>query len=239
MSIFGNKKIKGPIPLKLDNEEIFCKVWSANAKDCVHDLEVTTFQNYYNLVYRDGEFFGIPRPMGGKIYPFSKDLLNPGSRAEKKKHDNVEIICITAGASLQVTWGIYDKLIRNKNGKNYYFRANGTFYVEIDPVNASKSGNIFYRKLFAQNASDVMTKADLRDKLRAAFENRIAAVIEKTLIDIDGSLSSFIDVMASEALEISKKVYYDVRDMFSDFGITIEESASVGSIVEHVGVKEI
>ena len=238
MSIFGSKKIKGPIKIALE-DGIFCKSWSANAKDCAHDLEVVASKKFYNLVYRDGEFFGIPRPMGGPIYPFSKDLLKPGSRAEKKNHDDVEVVCMTAGASLNVNWGVSEKLIRNKDGKNYYFNAYGTFYVEIDPADAAKNANIFYHKLCVQNDSNVMTNEALRNKLKAAFENRIAAVIEKMLLDMDGSLSSFVNVMASEALELSKKVYYEVRNLFSEFGITIAEEASIGSIVQSVGVKEI
>ena len=238
MSLFSNKKIKGPIKPTLE-DGIFCKSWSANEKDCAHDLEIIASKKFYNLVYRDGMFYGMPRPMGGPIYPFSKDLLKPGSRAEKKKHCDIEVVCLTSGSSLNVNWGVSEKLIRNKNGKNYFFNAHGTFYVEIDKADAAKNANIFYQKLCVQNDSNVMTDDALRDKLKAAFENRIAAVIEKMLLEMDGSLNSFIDVMASEALVLSKKVYYEVKDLFSEYGITIEETASVGSIVQHVGVKEI
>lgn len=238
MGFLGNK-IKGPIKITLD-DGIFCKSWTASAKDCAHTLEVIASKKYYNLVYRDGEFFGMPRPMGGSIYPFSKDLLKPGSRAEKKNHCDIEVVCVTAGASLDVKWGVSDKYLHDsKTGKDYYFHAFGQFYVEIDPADAAKNANTFYHKLCVQNDSDVMTNEALRDKLKAAFENRIAAVIEKTLLSIDRPLSSFVNVMASEALEISKKVYYEVRNMFSEFGITIAEEASIGSIVQSVGVREI
>ena len=240
MPIFNKGLIKGPIKLTLENG-VFCKSWSATAKDCVHNLEAVASHKFYNLVYRNGEFWGIARPMGGSFYPFSKDekLVKPSSRADRNNCTDIELVCLTAGAHLNVNWGVSDKLIRNKDGKNYFFNAHGTFFIEIDRADSAANANIFYNKLCVQSGSNVMTDDELRKKLKAAFENRIAAVIQETLMEMDDSLDSFIDVMATEALEIGEKVYKKVKGLFSDYGLTIVEESSIGSIIAHVGVRQI
>lgn len=239
MGFFGNRKIKGPIEVNM-GKGVFCNSWSAYAKDCAHDLVVLADGKFYNLIYRDSRFQGMADSLGGPVYPFSEELSKPSSRADKKKHTKIEIVCIVAGQVLDVKWGVSDKYLYDaKDKKDYSFNAYGQFFVEIDRADAAGNADKFYQKLCVENGTSVMTNDELRDKLRAAFENRIAAVIEKVLLDMDRSLSSFVNVMASEALEINKKIYKEVKNLFSSFGITIVEEASLGSIVERVGVKEL
>ena len=231
------KKMKDSMPLRL-GEGQFCISWHGNQKDCAYDFEIETSANSYNLVYQDGKFLGIPLKNGGPLYPFSYDPAKKGSRGDKKKFKTVEVVCVSAADNLNVNWGVPDFLMFDKDGKAYDIGASGTFYVEIDPADAAKSADTFYRKLCFQKDDGGMTNEELRDKLLRAFKEVIGAKLEESIAEFDRPLSQMIGLTPKEKLEISKAVYYKVKDIFANYGITIVKVSSVNSIVDKLVVRE-
>ena len=236
--MFFKKKIKGPIVISL-GEGQFYKSWAANQKDCAYGLHITTSADHYNLIYQDGEFYGMPLN-GGKVYPFSYDVTKKGSRGDKKQFDNIKVVCLTAGAVLQIDWGVSDKLIKDKkdNGKPYYYGAHGSFIVAINPADAAGNADMFYHKLCVQANGCEMNSETLRNKLKVMFENKICSVIEDTLDEQNALLSSYVGIDAREASKISGEVYKKVKDLFAQFGLTINKLASESAIVNQLTIRE-
>ena len=83
-----------------------------------------------------------------------------------------------------------------------------------------------------------MTATELREKLLEGFQNVIGAKLEEAISEFDRPLPALIGLTAQECLQISNAVYYKVRDLFKDFGLTVVESYSVNSIVNKLIVRE-
>jgi hypothetical protein len=236
--MFFKKKIKGPIKIAL-GEGQFYKSWEADQQDCAYDLAIVTSSDHYNLVYQNGDFCGMPLN-GGKIYPFSYDPTRKGSRGDKKDFATVKVVCVTAGAALQVDWGVFDKLAKDKkeNGKPYLYGAHGTFIVEVNPADAAGNADKFYRKLCVQSNGSEMDADGVRNKLKVMFENKICEVIEDVFDEQPLKLSEFIGIDAREANKISKEVYKKIKDIFTEFGLTINKVASESAIVNQLTIRE-
>ena len=232
--MFG-KKLKGCVHLGLEEDQ-FCAVWEGNQKDCSYHFEIVTNADHYNLVYQDGKFLGRPLTNGGSVYPFSFNPERQGSRSDKKQFNRTKVVCISSAFNFEMPWGAPDFLMFY-GGKAYSVGASGTFYVEIDPTDAGRNADRFYRKMLAHGDPSKMTTKTLRDKLLAAFQNVIGAKIEECLEEIDRPLAELVGLTSSEKLKISQAVYPKVKDVFADFGLTITK-ASENSIVRNLVIKE-
>ena len=82
--MFSKKKKKGPIDIKL-REDQFCCVIEDNAADVKNTYCIMASGDNYYLLYRDGRFLGMPRPFGGPIFPFSTDPTKKGSNRDRKQ----------------------------------------------------------------------------------------------------------------------------------------------------------
>lgn len=232
--MFG-RKIKGPIYLGLENDQ-FCSVWEGNQKDCSYHLEIVTSADHYNLVYQDGKFLGRPLSNGGSIYPFSFDPERQGSRSDKKQFTRTKVVCISSAFILEMPWGAPDFLMFYQ-GKAYDVGASGKFYLEIDPTDAGRNADRFYRKMLTQGDPTKMTTKALRDKLLAAFQNVIGAKIEECLAEVDRPLPELVGLTSSEKEKISMAVYPKVKEVFAEFGLNITKSTR-NSIVGNLVVRE-
>ena len=103
MGLFKKKK-KGSVEIKLAADQ-FCRILEDKAEDCSHTYCIDTDADQYNLLYRNGQFKGMPTPYGGTIYPFSVDPTKPGSRSEKKQFNRTKVVCLSKDSNLKVTWG--------------------------------------------------------------------------------------------------------------------------------------
>lgn len=243
------KKIKGPIILKLISErvrlstdpknrsqdELFCRAWEKQSKECAFGIEVIADSRYYNLLYQNGIFMGL---VNGTVYPFSYDYTKKGSRFRNRKIKHAEVVCISKSQNLEMFWGTPSRLlVYDKDRKPYRFGANGSFFVEIEPTDHAKNADMLYRKLLLTADEEGMTVMDVKNKLQAAYVNRIGAIIQRTLEDLDFPLKDLVGLQASEMLEISEKVYRDIKDLFLDFGLTVTP-ASTGSIIRYFMINE-
>ena len=235
--MFFRKKFKGSIALNLAEDQ-FCTVWEGKQQDCAYNFEIVTQADHYHLVYQDGQFLGTPLINGGPIHPFSFDPRKKGSRKDKKKFRSTKVVCISSAFQLNINWGVPDFLIYDENGKAYDVGASGTFYVEIDPANAGKSADTFYRKLLTHGDPSKMNTKALREKLLPAFQNVIGAKIEEVLVEMGRPISSLVGLTAKEKITISNAVYYKVKDVFASFGLTVSKISSMNSIVGNLVIKE-
>ena len=230
------KKFKGSISLNLAEDQ-FCTVWEGKQKDCAYNFEVVTEASHYHLVYQDGHFDGTPLTNGGPIHPFSFDPRQKGSRKDKKKFRSTKIVCVSSAFHLSINWGVQDFLMFDKDGKPFDIGASGTFFVEIDPADAGKNANTFYHKLLTQGDPSRMTSKALRERLLPAFQNVIGATIENALKDFERPLSALIGLTPSDKIAISNAVYYQVKDVFADYGLTIVKQASKNAFLGNLVIK--
>lgn len=245
------KKIKGPIILNLISErarvnafhnpnsasqdELFCRAWKKEAKECAFGIEVVADSRYYNLLYQNGMFMGL---VNGIVYPFSYNYTKKGSRFRNRKIKYAEVICISKSQNLEMLWGTPQRhLVYDKDGKPYRFGARGSFYMEIEPSDHAKNADTLYRKLLLSADEEGMTVMDVKLKLAAAYANRIGEKIQRMLENLDRPLKDLVGLQASEMLELSKKVYKETRDLFLDFGLTAT-TASEGSIIRYFSINE-
>ena len=235
--MFFRKKYKGSISLTL-SEDQFCTVWEGKQKDCAYNFEISTSADQYNLVYQDGKFLGLPLTNGGSIHPFSFNPAKQGSRKDKKKFKSAKIVCVSSAFNLSMNWGVPEFLMFDEAGKAYDIGASGVFYVEIDPSDAGRNADTFYRKLLTHGDPSRMNTKALRDKLLPAFQNVIGSAIEEVIAGLDRPLSALVGLAPKEKIAISNAVYYKVKDVFASFGLTIVKITSMNSIVGNLVIKE-
>ena len=243
------KKIKGPIILNLISErvrlsndpnnrsqdELFCRVWKKEAKECAFGIKVIADSRYYNLLYQNGEFKGL---VEGVVYPFSHNYTKKGSRFRNRKISYAEVVCISKSQNLEMFWGTRDRLlVYDKDKKPYRFGARGSFFMEIDPTDHARNADTLYRKLLLTADEEGMTVMDVKLKLTAAYANRIGEKIQRMLEDLDRPLKDLVGLQASEMLELSKRVYKETKNLFLDFGLTAT-TASESSIIRELFVEE-
>lgn len=235
--MFFRKKYKGSISLTLAEDQ-FCAVWEGKQKECAYDFEISTSADQYNLVYQDGKFLGTPLVNGGAIYPFSFNPAKKGSRKDKKKFKSTKVVCISSAFNLSINWGVPDFILFDEAGKAFDVGASGVFFVDIDPTDAGRNADTFYRKLLTQGDPSRMNTKALREKLLPAFQNVIGSAIEAVIAEIDRPLSALVGLSPKEKIAISNAVYYKVKDVFASYGLTIVKISSMNSIVGNLVVKE-
>jgi hypothetical protein len=225
------KKKKGSVEIKLASDQ-FCRVLEEKAEDCSHKYCIDTDADQYNLMYRNGQFLGMPTPFGGSIYPFSVDPTKPGSARQKKQFNRAKIVCLSKDFNLKVFWGTRTPFIMEDcvTKKAYTVGASGVLYVEIDTNDAARSADKFYRKCLTQRDAELFNTEELRDFLSEAFVNRVGAKIQEYLEAQNRPLSNLVGLQPSEFLKISEELFPKMKDIFADYGLTVADASS-GSIL--------
>ena len=233
------KKKKGSVEIKL-NKDQFCRVLEERAEDCSHKYCIDTDADQYNLLYRNGQFLGMPTPFGGSIYPFSIDPTKPGSKGQKKKFNRAKIVCLSKDFNLKVAWGTRTPFIMAdcETKQPYTVGASGVLYVNIDTNDAARSADRFYRKCLTQRDAELFNTEELRDFLSEAFVNRVGAKIQDYLETQNRPLSNLVGLQPSEFLKISEELFPKMKDIFADYGLTITDASS-GSILGRLVVNPI
>ncbi len=239
LSIF-RKKRSGTLEAKLGPEQ-FCSVIDVKAEDSTHKLNVLADGNHYNLLYRDGRFLGMPCPYGGAIYPFSKDPTVLGTKGQKKQYHSAKVVTLSKDFNLQVLWGTRTPFLfeDSNTGAAYEIRANGVFYVSIDPSDAARKADQFYSRCLTQRNAELFDTAALRDFLAAAFMMQIGAKIQEHMEQGGRSLSSFVGLQPRDILKISEELCPQMKDIFAEFGLTIVTAASRNSILQQLSVNPV
>ena len=232
----SGRRIRGPISLQLEKDQI-CKIWEAQARECVFGIEANSNADNYVLWYRNGEFMGLPQPDGGIFYPFSYDPLKKGSRFKNRKFLFAKIVCISKAFNLEMYWGTPNRFLMFENGKAYRVGASGKFYVEIDASDAGRNADRLYRKLFSQGDVSGKNVEAVRDELRDVFLPVIGSVLQEHLTELNRPMDQLIGLSPKEMMEISEDVYAKVKDIFADFGLAIS-TASKKSIIGNLLIRE-
>ncbi len=238
--MFSKKKKKGPIDIKL-REDQFCCVIEDNAADVKNTYCIMASGDNYYLLYRDGRFLGMPRPFGGPIFPFSTDPTKKGSNRDRKQFHTAKVVCISKDFNLKVNWGTRVPFTMADVDTNKAFRvgARGTFYVNIDPTDAARKADQFYSKCLSQRNAELFNSEALRDFLCEAFIMHIGAKIQQYMEEKHRSLENYVGIMPSEILQISQDICPKMKDIFGAYGLTIVEESSASSILAGLEVKEL
>ncbi|MBE6584879.1 MAG: hypothetical protein E7649_07925 [Ruminococcaceae bacterium] len=238
--MFFKKKKSGPVDIKLKEDQFCCTLedYSADVKNtyCV----MASADNYY-LLYRDGQFMGMPRPFGGPIYPFSTDPTKQGSNKDRKKFHTAKIVCLSKDFNLKVNWGTKTAFVLSDINTNKAFKvgARGTFYVNIDPTDAARKADQFYSKCISQRNAELFNTEALRDFLCESFVTQIGAKIQEYMEEEKRSLENYVGLMPAEILKISEDLCPKMKDVFGHYGLTIVPEASSSSILVGLEVNEI
>ena len=225
------KKKKGSVEIKLAKDQ-FCKVLEDKAENCSHKYCIDTDADQYNLLYRNGQFMGMPTPFGGSIYPFSLDPTKPGSKRQKKQFNRSKVVCLSKDFNLKVNWGTKTPFVMAdcQSNEPYSVGASGVIYVEIDTNDAARSADRFYRKCLTQRDAEMFNTEELRDFLSEAFINRVGAKIQEYLESQNRPLSNMVGLQPSEFVKISEELYPKMKDIFADYGLTVVKASS-GSLL--------
>ncbi len=238
--MFGKKRKKGPVEARL-NENQFCVVIGEQSDDVTEKYSVIVDSSMYGLLYRDGQYMGMPVPYGGSIYPFAIDPRKPGTKRQKKQFHAAKVVCLSKAFNLEVFWGTQTPFVLEdkETHKVYEVGARGKFYVNIDPSDAARTANEFYSKLLTQRNVANFDPEALRNFLSAAFIMHIGAMIQEYVEDSGRSLANYVGLMPSEILKISQELCPKMTNIFGEVGLTIVEALSSGSILEGLTVNEV
>ena len=239
MGLF-KKRIGGVVTPPMDPDRLANSI-KFNSNDVKASMSVTARSVNYNLLYRDGQYLGIPFMEGGSIYPFSVDPRKKGSNGQKKKFNEAEIVTIAKDFTVKVLWGTKTPFTIEdpKTHKPYKITARGVFFVNIDPTDSARSANLFYSKVLSLRNLEEFRLEQLRDFLADAFVNRIGAKIQEYIEASGRSLENYVGLMPSEIVKISEDLCPKMGDIFGHFGLAIDEPASSGSILGALNVTEI
>ena len=238
MSLFSKKK-KGPVELKLEADQ-FCRVLEDKAAEVKKSYCIIANSDNYNLLYRDGQFMGMPKPFGGAIFPFSVDPTEEGSNGQKKKFLTSKVVCLSKDFQLKVFWGTDTPFMMEDciTKKPYSVGARGVFYVCIDPTDAARKADLFYSKCLTQRNAELFNTEALRDFLREAFVMQIGAKIQQYMNDANRSMSNFVGLQPSEILKISEDLFPKMKEIFGMYGLTITD-VSTNSILQGLVINPI
>ena len=229
------KRFKKNMQLTLDPNQ-FCTVWEAQNYECAYKFTITTQAIHYNLFFQNGVFLGQPLPNGGLLYPFSKNPIKKGSRAQKRKIVSAKVICLSNQFVFKIKWGINDFTLHDRDGRDYLVGASGVIYAKLDPTD-DQSPNKFYRSLLSQFDSSKMTTEAVCNYLKEAFENEIGDAIEKTLANYPIMLGDLTALTPSQKLEIRDITAERVHGIFDHFGCTIDMVASRNSFLGGLSIR--
>lgn len=236
---FKKKKKSGQETVILQADQ-FCSVVEVDVSDVTSTYHFIADADHYCLLYRDGQFLGMPRPNGGKVYPFSTDPTQEGSKHAMKQFTRAKLVYLSKDFNLKVNWGTNSKFVveDTKTGKAYFIGARGVFYVNIDPNDAARKADRFYRKCLTQGNATLYDTEKLRDFLREAFIMQIGAKIQAYIEQSGRTLDNYVGLQPSEILKISQDLCPTMTDIFAEYGLTIVTKSSQNSILMGIEVEE-
>ncbi len=227
------KKKNGPVDIKL-GENQFASVIEEMSSNVGKKYCIIANSDNYNLLYRDGQFMGMPKPFGGAIYPFAINPIEQGTTRQKKKFRMAKVVCLSKDFNLKVYWGTETPFVLEdpKTKEAYEVGARGVFYVNIDPTDAARKADMFYSKCLTQRNASLFDTESLRDFLREAFVMKIGAKIQEYIEQKDRSLANYVGLQPSEILKISEELYPSMKDIFGAYGLTIVKESSQNSLIQ-------
>lgn len=237
---FKKKKKSGQENIQL-GEDQFCAVVEVSADEVTTEYHFLANSDWYSLLYRDGQFLGMPCPNGGKIYPFSTDPKREGSRSDLKSFTRAKLVYMGKDFNLKVNWGTSTKFVLEdpQTHKAYAVGARGVFYVNIDPNDAARRADRFYRKCLSQGNASMFDTEKLRDFLREAFIMQIGAKIQEYIEKSGRSLENYVGLQPSEILKISQELCPSMTDIFAEYGLSIVTKSSQNSILSGIEVEPV
>ena len=235
-----NKKKKDPVRVIL-KEDQFCSVIQEKASDVTKKYCVIADASNYTLLYRDGQYLGIPCLFGGPIYPFSIDPREPGSNGDKKSFVDAKIVTLSKDFNLKVNWGTTTRFNVEDpvTHKIYSIGAGGIFYVNIDPTDAAKKADMFYNKCLTQRNADLFNTEALCNFLREAFLLRVEAIIVDYINEKGRELNEYIALTPSDMLKVSTEIYPKLSEIFASYGLSMVKLSSEGSILTRLDIKAV
>ena len=231
--MFFKKRKSGEEYLTMDAEQ-FCTVREIKSDDVTNKYCIIASSDHYCLLYRDGQFLGMPCPFGGAIYPFSTDPTKQGSNGDKKRFHRAKVVCLTKDFNLKVYWGTETPFVieDTKTHLPYSVGARGVFYVNIDPNDAARKADKFYSKCLSQGNASLYDTEKLRDFLKEAFIMQIGGKIQEYIAASGRSLESYMGLQPSDILKVSQDICPTVTDIFAEYGLCIVKKSSQGSILQ-------
>ena len=233
------KKKKGPVRLQL-TENTFFRALEDNAKEVKSSYCIIANSDHYTLLYRDGQFLGMPKPFGGPIFPFAIDPTEEGNNGQKKKFQTAKVVCIAKDFNLKVYWGTETPFVMEDcvTKNPYSVGARGVFYVNVDPSDAARKADQFYSKVLSNRDPESFTTEALRDFLREGFIMQIGAKIQQYMEEQTRSFENLVGLQPSEILKISEEIFPKMKDIFAMYGLTITD-ISKNSILQGLVVNPI
>lgn len=238
--MFKKKNKKDGVQIINFREDQFGTVIELKAEEATHTYAVQADDTKYMLLYRNGEYVGMPRPNGGTVYPFATDPKEQGSKKEKKKFHAAKIVCLSRGAEFKIYWGTalrFDMLCPVTN-EAYEVGANGVFYLHIDPSDAARNADKFYKKCLAQRNAEGFNTQEMVKFLNEAFIMQVGAKIQEYFEEKNLPLSTYVGLPPSAILKISGEVCPKMSEVFSVYGLSIEERVSKNSVLQALIVKK-
>lgn len=221
--MFFKKKEEKPLITHFNSKELFqTEEFWANKMNRHQYYESNS--DYYTMLKQDGKFLGYPLPNGGKIYPFSPDPEQKGSRREKNSYRHAQVTIIRKDLNIHVDWGTGpDELryIEDPNTKEAYSMGlGGYFVVTINPNDAARNATEFYRKILQGEESgyDVDT---LKERLVSESIVEIGAEVARAVIERKRSLANGIVLTDDDILNVSENAFEHIKNCFASYGLTI------------------
>ncbi len=219
---FKKKEIK-PIEIQLDPGEWYRCERYYSAKMGYKQYFSANGMKYYTLLVQDGRFAGQPAPLGGKIFPFSPDPKEMGTRKEAKQYVYAEVIAVKKDFKMKVEWGtpphrmfhIEDPITK----KAYKVGANGSFEVQIDPTDAARNANQFYLQLLSETPD--YNAEDLKKRLQDRYLQEIGAGIETVIKNEKRSLDNYIGIGPADLKRVSDLLLPEIKNIFAEYGLTL------------------
>ena len=237
--MFFKKKESGTETIQWRDDQ-FCAVIEKKAEDVSPKYCVIADESKYTLLYRDGSFYGMPRPYGGAIFPFAVDPKEQGSKGELKNFHFAKIVSISKDFNLKIDWGtqIPFKIEDPITKEAYNVGASGVFYVNIDPTDAARKADMFYNKCLSQRKAEQFNTEALCDFLREAFIMQVGAKIQEYIVEKNSSLQNYIGLQPAEILKISMEICPKLSTIFASYGLSIVKLSSENSILQRLEVRK-
>ena len=219
---FKKKEIK-PIEIQLGKDEWYRSERYYSAKMKHKQYVQADGRRHYTFLSQDGRFAGQPAPLGGRIYPFSPNPEEMGTKKEAMQYLYAEVVAVKKDYIMKIEWGtpphrmfhIEDPISKVA----YKVGANGSFEVKIDPTDAARNANQFFLQLLS--ASTDYNAEDLKQRLQDRYLQEIGAGIENVIKKDNRSLDNYVGIGPSDLKRVSDLLIPEIKSIFADYGLTI------------------
>lgn len=195
--------------------------WIGKSKDYAKSFSLPISPDFFYILHVDGCWVKVPFDICDKIYPFSQDPMKKPSIFRKQTVSFAKLFCIRKDAVLEVLGSsAYPpiRMVDKKSGKIYEFGSTAKICFRI--ADSEKSANSFYRNILLPR-SDNATKDEASDLLRRIFV-QISTPAMCALLEETYSFDELKLLTSTQKMDLSSMLYKRLKDVFSDFGITID-----------------